>query len=144
MKNNTEISLRIRQMIDFLKLKPSEFATALSYNRPQAIYDMLNAKANPSFDFFERLYNSEYSVIFNYMWIISGDGPMINDNIVDLKKSKSSDVDYKKLYEERTDLINMYKEKISRLEIENEHLKKEQQHSIYTPKVAESREELKK
>ena len=52
MKKNTEISERILQIIEFVKSNPNEFAKKLGYNRGQTIYDVLNNKAKPSYDFF--------------------------------------------------------------------------------------------
>lgn len=77
MKENTGISLRIQKMLDYLGLNAPEFAKKLDYNRPQTIYDITNGKAKPSFDFFHRLDNSEYSDTFEYSWIISGKGEML-------------------------------------------------------------------
>lgn len=76
MEENTTISERIQQMIDCLDVTPNEFARKLKYNRSQAIYDILNGKSKPSFDFFDKLYNSEYSDTFNFRWIIGGHGEM--------------------------------------------------------------------
>ncbi|QGN21581.1 hypothetical protein [Elizabethkingia anophelis] len=80
MKNNTEISERINQMIDYLGLNTNEFAKKLQYNRSQALYDILNGKSKPSFDFFERFDNSEYSELFNYEWLIGSKGEMLKNN----------------------------------------------------------------
>lgn len=76
MEENTTISERIQQMIDCLDVTPNEFARKLKYNRSQAIYDILNGKSKPSFHFFDKLYNSEYSDTFNFRWIIGGHGEM--------------------------------------------------------------------
>jgi len=81
---NTIISERLLQMIDYLGVTANDFARKLGYNRSQAIYDMLNGKSKPSFDFFDKLFLSEYSAIFNIEWIITGCGNMTkktNDNI---------------------------------------------------------------
>lgn len=77
MKKDTSISERIVKIIDFLKVNPNEFAKKLGYSRSQAIYDILNGKSKPSFDFFDKLLHSEYSELFNIDWIISGEGEMI-------------------------------------------------------------------
>lgn len=84
MKENTSISERLSQMIDYLHLNANEFAKNLKYNRSQAIYDILNGKSKPSFDFFQKLENSEYSEIFNYGWIIGGNGSMLKINEEDV------------------------------------------------------------
>ena len=64
-------------MIDNLKLNPNSFAKTLSYERSQAIYDLLNGKAMPSSDFFLRLKKSEFSDI-SIDWILTGEGEMLN------------------------------------------------------------------
>lgn len=75
-KKNTEISERIKLVIDFLCVTPNEFAKKLNYERSQTIYDILNCKSAPSFDFFNRLFNSEYSEIISSDWLITGKGEM--------------------------------------------------------------------
>lgn len=62
-----------------LDLNANSFAKALGYDRSQAVYDMLNGKAAPSFDFFSKVLNSEYSDKINIQWIIDGKGePLLN------------------------------------------------------------------
>jgi transcriptional regulator with XRE-family HTH domain len=84
-KNITDIPERIKQLIDSAGVNPNEFAKKLGYNRSQAVYDMLNGKAKPSFDFFEKLLHSEYSVNLNLKWLILGEGEMVK------KKAQGSD-----------------------------------------------------
>lgn len=77
MKENTEISERISQVIDFLSVNKNKFASALGYERSQTIYDVINGKSSPSFDFFNRFFNSEYSEHINPEWLLTGKGPML-------------------------------------------------------------------
>lgn len=70
----TEISERILKLIDLVESNPNDFAKRLGYGRSQAIYDIINGKAKPSFDFFQKLLNSEYSDIVNVNWLITGKG----------------------------------------------------------------------
>lgn len=74
MQKNTDFSERIMQVIDFVGDTKNEFAKKLGYERSQSIYDIVNGKSKPSFDFFEKLLNSEYSEIVNIEYIISGKG----------------------------------------------------------------------
>lgn len=74
MQNNTEISERFNEIFDFLNVTKNDFAKSLNYNRSQAIYDISNGKAKPSFDFFEKLLNSEYSEIIDIYYLITGKG----------------------------------------------------------------------
>ncbi|MBB4807429.1 transcriptional regulator with XRE-family HTH domain [Chryseobacterium defluvii] len=82
MQENTNISSRLQKMLDYLGLNAAEFAKKLDYNRPQTIYDILNGKAKPSFDFFHKLENSEYSDVFEYKWVIGGKGEMLKQDLV--------------------------------------------------------------
>ncbi|NDW19717.1 transcriptional regulator [Dysgonomonas sp. 216] len=77
MKKNTDVSERLEQMIDFLGVNRNAFAKSLGYERSQVVYDIINGKAKPSFDFFERLLDSEYSDKINIDWLISEKGSMI-------------------------------------------------------------------
>lgn len=75
----SEISERISKLIDSLGFNPNTFATVLGYNRSQTIYDILNGKSKPSFDFFSRLMNSEISEKCNVEWLFNGRGDMLRD-----------------------------------------------------------------
>lgn len=77
MEKNIDISERILEMLDFLDVNRHKFAINLGYKRAQMLYDVINHKAKPSYDFFERFINSEYSDIINIEWLISGKGEMV-------------------------------------------------------------------
>ena len=81
MKENTEISERILQMIDNLGTTKNKFAVKLGYPRSQTLYDIINGKSAPSFDFFYKFLISEYSEIINIVWLITGQGEMLKSNI---------------------------------------------------------------
>ena len=51
---NAEISARIDEIICILHTNPNKFANALGYSRAQTIYDILEGKSAPSYDFFKR------------------------------------------------------------------------------------------
>lgn len=74
---NTEISERISKLIEALGIKPNAFALTLGYNRSQTIYDIVNGKSAPSFDFFNKLAMSEYSEILNMDWVLTGRGEIL-------------------------------------------------------------------
>lgn len=82
MQENTDISSRLQKMLDYIGLNAPEFAKKLDYNRPQTIYDILSGKAKPSFDFFHKLANSEYSDLFDFKWVIDGKGEMIRQETI--------------------------------------------------------------
>lgn len=74
MKKNTEFSERFAQMLNYLGVNKNEFAETLKYNRSQTIYDIANGKCLPSFDFFVRFFDSEYSEKVNLDWLLKGEG----------------------------------------------------------------------
>ena len=74
---NTEISERVSKLIEALGIKPNAFALALGYNRSQTIYDIVNGKSAPSFDFFNKLAMSEYSEVLNIDWVLTGRGEIL-------------------------------------------------------------------
>ena len=88
MNKNTDISVRILQLIEFVKSNPNDFAKKLGYNRSQTIYDILNNKAKPSYDFFYRLLNSEYSEQINLKWLIIGKDEMIKSSLDEIKTNE--------------------------------------------------------
>lgn len=73
---NAEISERILKVLDYQGDTKNSFAQKLGYTRSQTIYDIVNGKSAPSFDFFNRFVNSDYSEIFNIEWLLSGKGEM--------------------------------------------------------------------
>lgn len=76
MKNNSEISVRISNVIDFLAVNANSFALKLGYDRAQTVYDIVNGKSAPSYDFFKRFMNSEYSYKISIKWLLTGKGSM--------------------------------------------------------------------
>ncbi|MBS2100674.1 XRE family transcriptional regulator [Carboxylicivirga linearis] len=73
-KKNTEISARVEKLIEYLGVTRSDLAKTLGYSRAQSIYDIINGKSSPSYDFFNKLFNSEYSEKINPDWLITGKG----------------------------------------------------------------------
>lgn len=78
-ENITEISARISDIIECCATTPNNFAKILGYTRAQTIYDILNGKSAPSYDFFRRFSESEYSAIISLKWLLSGDAEMWTD-----------------------------------------------------------------
>ncbi|MCL1942792.1 MAG: LexA family transcriptional regulator [Candidatus Azobacteroides sp.] len=79
-QKNTDISARISQIVENEGISPNAFAQKLGYERAQTIYDILNGKSAPSFDFFNRFENSEFSERYHLTWIVSGKGEMSSAN----------------------------------------------------------------
>lgn len=81
MQENTEkiseISERIKQVLDYLNVSVSQFAKKIGISRPQGIYDYLNGKVKPSFDFFNAFAKSEYSEKIDVSWLLTGKGEMV-------------------------------------------------------------------
>ena len=79
-EKNAEISARVDEMITLLHTNPNKLANALGYGRAQTIYDIINGKAAPSYDFFKRFLASGYAAFINLQWLISGEGtPIIEE-----------------------------------------------------------------
>lgn len=78
-EKNAEISARIDEIICLLHTNPNKFANALGYKRAQTIYDILDGKSAPSYDFFNRFAMSGYSVFINLRWLLTGNGGPINE-----------------------------------------------------------------
>ncbi len=57
-------------------MSPNAFALKLNYKRGQTVYDILNGKSAPSYDFFNRFMLSEYSEIYSMDWLLTGRGDM--------------------------------------------------------------------
>lgn len=68
----SDISERLTQCLDSLNINANSFAKSLRYPRSQTVYDIINGKVFPSFDFFKRLLDSEYSEKIDIRWLISG------------------------------------------------------------------------
>ncbi len=77
MKEKTDFTLIISQIIEYLGVTRNDFAKTLGYKRSQSIYDISSGKSRPSFDFFERFFKSDYRNIFNPNWIFTGQGEML-------------------------------------------------------------------
>lgn len=75
-------------MLDYLHLSANKFAGVLGYSRAQTIYDIVNGKCMPSYDFFKRFVNSEVSDKINLEWLIAGKGVMEKND----KQSNSSTI----------------------------------------------------
>lgn len=86
-EKNTEISARIAEIIERVGENPNSFAKRLGYSRAQTIYDILNGKSAPSYDFFNRFANTEFSAIINFQWLLTGKGDALKT-----KSSKSQQI----------------------------------------------------
>ena len=58
---NAEISARIAEILQYTGDTRNGFAVKLGYERAQTVYDVMNMKSAPSYDFFRRFSISEYS-----------------------------------------------------------------------------------
>lgn len=121
---NSEISERILQIIEYVKVTPNKFSKNLGYDRTQTIYDILNCKSAPSFDFFQRLFNSEYSELINPIWLFTGKGNMKPETKETINFVHDSEVEYgckscmmkDEIIEALRDSNLLLKEKISNIE----------------------------
>ncbi|MFV0248873.1 MAG: S24 family peptidase [Tenacibaculum sp.] len=87
-KKNTDISERVSQVINYFNVTKNDFAKNLGYTRSQSVYDIVNGKSKPSFDFFNRLYNTDYSETINSEWLLTGKGKMLkqSSNIINQER----------------------------------------------------------
>jgi phage repressor protein C with HTH and peptisase S24 domain len=88
-KKNTEISARILQIIENQEVTPNLFAKKLGYDRSQTVYDIINSKSAPSYDFFKRFEISEYSEIINISWLLTGQGEMLKTKSTKINTTSS-------------------------------------------------------
>lgn len=79
----TKISDRLRIIIESEGITPSKLSKKLGYDRSQTVHDILNAKSNPSYDFFYKFIKSEYSEIYDLNWLITGEGEMMKQKVQD-------------------------------------------------------------
>lgn len=134
MKKNTEISERVRQVIDYLNVNENQFAKSLAYKRSQSIYDIVNGKSKPSFDFFNKLFNSEYSELINPIWLLTG-----KENIA--PKTKPIQENNPKIIGLLEKVVNL-QDKNAALKDQLAKIKKEQEPNFYGRVVAEPKSEL--
>ena len=90
---NAEISARIAEILQYTGDTRNGFAVKLGYERAQTVYDVMNMKSAPSYDFFRRFSISEYSDIIDLKWLLSGKGPMLRaDDAPALPAPPSTDI----------------------------------------------------
>lgn len=78
---NAEISARIAEILQYTGDTRNGFAVKLGYERAQTVYDVMNMKSAPSYDFFRRFSLSEYSDTIDLKWLLSGEGSMLRKDI---------------------------------------------------------------
>lgn len=89
-EKNAEISARIAETIKRVGENPSSFAKCLGYSRAQTIYDILNGKSAPSYDFFNRFANAEISALINLQWLLTGKGDMLKTKSIQTQQTCDS------------------------------------------------------
>lgn len=80
---NAEISARIAGILDYFSESKNAFALKLGYERAQTVYDIINGKNAPSYDFFKKFQFSEYSEIINTDWLLTGRGSMLKTKCIE-------------------------------------------------------------
>lgn len=81
MENSADFSERLKNIIDYLNVTPNTFGQILGYNRSQTIYDLINNKCKPSYDFVKKLMDSEISDTISVDWLITGRGEMLRSDL---------------------------------------------------------------
>lgn len=117
---NAEISARIAEIVEYLGETPNSFAKKLGYDRTQTIYDILNQKSAPSFDFFRRFTIAGYSEMIDFDWVFTGKGEMLKTIQEPVQLQQGSET-LKEVKGEAAAFYKMYKEK----DEENKELLKE-------------------
>ena len=121
---NAEISARIAEILQYTGDTRNGFAVKLGYERAQTVYDVMNMKSAPSYDFFRRFSTSEYSDTIDLKWLLSGEGSMLRDDHQIQSESLQSTVQqelsgeaaaYYRLYEKKDAEVGMLKEQIGAL-----------------------------
>ena len=121
---NAEISARIAEILLYTGDTRNGFAVKLGYERAQTVYDVMNMKSAPSYDFFRRFSTSEYSDTIDLKWLLSGEGSMLRDDHQIQSESLQSTVQqelsgeaaaYYRLYEKKDAEVGMLKEQIGAL-----------------------------
>lgn len=119
MTNKSEFSDRLMQIIDNEEEKITVFASKMGFQRRTALYDILNKKCLPSFEFFYLFETSEYSKKYNLNWILTGKGEMIQNS------SKKGHINSEKCFEKMTNYIEMLENEVKKLKEEIKNLKME-------------------
>lgn len=120
---NAEISARIAEILQYTGETRNCFATKLGYERAQTIYDILNMKSAPSYDFFRRFSISEYSDIIELKWLLSGKGPMLHNGLLEERMPANATTSPEqesiiyKLYKEKDAEVGQLKEEIGALKL---------------------------
>lgn len=123
MAKNTEISDRISKIIEHYGINNNIFAKKLGYTRSQTVYDIINMKSAPSYDFFKKFVNSEFSDTVNVEWLLAGKGEMIKESKEDAESKASA------IYQLIDQYYNIVMEHNRKLEHEVEEFKKNQQNN---------------
>ena len=88
---NADISARIAEILDYFSASKNAFALKLGYERAQTVYDIINGKSAPSYDFFKKFQFSEYSEVINTDWLLTGRGSMLKSEDVALMGDKEGE-----------------------------------------------------
>lgn len=92
---NADISARIATILEYVDESKNAFALKLGYERAQTVYDILNGKNAPSYDFFKKFQLSEYSELINTDWLLTGRGSMLRNESQTLHGTKDvPDINY--------------------------------------------------
>ena len=106
-------------MVENERITPNKFSQKLGYERSQTIHDIINSKSNPSYDFFFKFVNSEFSEIYDLYWLITGEGEMLRDERPQSVGKKDDRDETKELLREKIKdqqkIIELLEEKVEAL-----------------------------
>lgn len=110
-ENIIDVSERLSLLIKDAGKNANSFSKDLGYNRSQTLYDVLKGKCAPSYDFFKRFEKSEYSVIYEIGWLLTGRGPMRKAG----KEQAGHAMAYYRIYKEKDAEVSNLHEEVGRL-----------------------------
>lgn len=114
-EKNAEISARIAEIIERVGENPNSFAKCLGYSRAQTIYDILNGKSAPSYDFFKRFANTEISAKINLRWLLTGKGDVLKTKCSSVQQEEHLSPIFEKIIATKDFTMREQAEEIGRL-----------------------------
>jgi len=111
---------RIKMVIDNEGFNSNNLSKKLGYPRSQTVYNIINGKVFPSFDFLYRLFSTKEFDKYDPVWLITGRGEMLKKGI----SEKNETIMNESKPEYSTDILKEKEKRIEDLQGQIEFLKK--------------------